>query len=394
MRTWIKRAGFGLAGLGVVLAAGALWKREELMRLHAVNTLFAPERIVSNFSHMDRAFLTAPLPAASGGMALESCDSALSLPPEAEAWLETAAVTGLVVLRDNCIAHETYRLGTAPEDRRISWSVAKSALSLLTGVLVEEGALALDEPVTLHAPGLAGSAYDGATVEDVLQMESGVRFDEDYLDRDSDINRMGREIALGGSLDGFTAALTEREADPGARMRYVSMDTHVLGMVLRGATGRAIPDLLSDRILGPIGADDGYYLTDGDGTAFVLGGLNLTTRDYARLGKLVANDGLCNGRQIVPAAWIERSTAPSALTGPSGWRYGYQWWVAPEDAGDRPGEVIGRGVYGQYLLIDRARDVVVAVNAADRSFREPGAQEAALTTLRAIADATEYAPSG
>lgn len=289
-----------------------------------------------------------------------------------------------MVLHDGRITHESYHLGTAAEDLRVGWSVSKSFLSLLTGQVIADGVLSLDDPVTMHAPGLAGSAYDGATVEDLLQMESGVAFDEDYFDPRSDINRMGRVIALGGALDAFTADLTDRARAPGTEWTYVSMDTHVLGMVLRGVTGRSIPDLMSERLLRPLGIDPAYMLTDGRGVAFVLGGLNMRTRDYARMGLMVAQDGRYDDRQIVAADWVARSTTASARTRPGAMRYGYQWWM-PADG--REGEVLARGVYGQYVYVDRERDVVIAVNAADRGFREPGVGDADIAMFRAIAAA-------
>ena len=382
MRRWLKRIGIAVLLVAVLTGGAALWKREEIARLMAVNTLFQPENIVGNFSHMDRAFLTVPLQ----GEAAAPLPSGTALrPPQGfEEWIETRAVTGIVVLRDGAVAHESYHLETGPDDLRVSWSVAKSFLSLLTGILIEEGALTLSDPVTRHAPLLTGSAYDGATVEDVLQMESGVRFNEDYFDPDSDINRMGRVIALGRALDTFTADLKEREREPGATWKYVSMDTHVLGMVLRGATGRSIPDLMAEKLTGPMGIGSAYYLTDGEGVAFVLGGLNMTTRDYARMGLMVSHGGELDGRRIVPEAWVDISTVPSAKTEPGRMRYGYQWWM-PADA--RPGEVMAQGVYGQFVYIDRARDVVIAVNSADRGFREPGVSDGNIAMFRAIAAA-------
>ena len=384
MNKWLKRMGLAALGLGIVTGGAALWKREEIARLIAVNGLFAPDRIVANFSHMDRAFLSVPLETGARPWPLPQ-GPALALPDGFEPWAEDRALTAAVVLDGDRIVHESYRLGTGADDLRISWSVAKSVLSLLTGILVAEGAVALDDPVVRHVPALKGTAYDGVVLEDVLQMESGVLFDEDYLDRNSDINRMGRVLALGGTLDGFTAELSQRRGDPGADMQYVSMDTHVVGMVLRGATGRAVPDLLSEKLFAPMGLEGpARYLTDGAGTAFVLGGLNMKTRDYARIGLLVARDGAGPGGQVVPAAWIEASTRASARTGPGEFGYGYQWWV-PEDA--RPGEVLARGIYGQYVYVDRARAVVVAVNAADRAFREDGRHGENIAMFREIADA-------
>lgn len=379
---WIRR--ITIAALAVLVLAGgaALWKREEIGRLMAVNSLFAPDRIVANFSNMDAAFLSTPVSTGPGTPLPRGPE--VALPEGAEAWIADRAVTGLVVLHDGAITHESYHLGTTKDDLRISWSVAKSFLSLLTGILVEEGALSLDDPVTRHVPALGGTAYDGATVEDVLQMESGVTFDEDYFDRDSDINRMGRTVALGGALDDFTAALTETNRMPGGEMRYVSIDTHVIGMVLRGATGRSIPDLLDEHLMGPLGIGASYYVTDGEGVAFVLGGLNMTTRDYAKMGAMVERGGRVGDLQVVPEAWIDASTVPSANTAPGGMRYGYQWWM-PRDA--RPGEIMAQGVYGQFVYIDRISDVVIAVNGADLGFRGDGVSAGNIEMFRRIAAA-------
>ncbi|WP_255576215.1 serine hydrolase [Jannaschia sp. AI_61] len=365
----------------LALAAGVVGVyRQELQRLWTVHTLFDQDKIVSNFSNMGDAFLTAPVIAKEGATLPEG--PSIPLPDGADDWIDARRITGLVVLHDGKITHESYHQGTDANDMRISWSVAKSALSLLTGQIVAEGKLSLDDLVVLHAPDLAGSAYDGVTVQDVLQMESGVEFDENYADPDSDINRMGRVIALGGGLDDFTAALTARDREPGAAWKYVSMDTHVLGMVLRGVTGQRIADLMADRLMGPAGMGPVTYLTDGEGVAFVLGGLNMRTRDYARLGLLVEQGGIMEGRQIVPEAWVDASITPSAKTAPGRIKYGYQWWV-PADAA--LGEVMGRGVYGQYLYIDRGRQTVIAVNAADRAFSGPGITASMVAMFRAIA---------
>jgi hypothetical protein len=387
LRRVLRRGGLALVALTALLLAGGVWFREEMVRLHAVNTLFEADRIVENFSGMDRLFLTAPLPRGAGPPTPLPPGAPLALPPPAEAWVAQTAVTGLVVLHEGRVVFERAYLGTELEDRRISWSIAKSFLSALFGLSVAKGEVTLDAPVTEYSPTLAGSAYDGVTVRDVLTMQSGVTFDEDYLDRRSDINRMGRVLALGGTMDGFAAGLEARDRPPGEIWQYVSIDTHVLAMVLRGATGRSLPELMAERLLGPLGLEaDAYYLADGEGVAFALGGLNLRLRDYARFGLMVAQEGRIGGRQVVPEAWLAESVAPQARTAPGAIRYGYQWWV-PADA--RPGEVLARGVYGQYLYIDRARDVVVAASAADRGFREQGQHAAAMAAFRAISDALD-----
>ncbi|AOZ70900.1 6-aminohexanoate hydrolase [Rhodobacter xanthinilyticus] len=368
-----------------VAGAAALWKREEITRLLAVNHLFDADRIVANFSHMDGLFFHRSLDRGTGPVSALPSGPPETLSPEARAWVERRAVTGLVILREGALVHESYYHGTAPEDLRISWSMAKSVLSALFGTLHADGTIPdLDAEVTDFAPALKGSAYEGATIRDVLTMSSGVAFNEDYLDFNSDINRMGRVLALGGSMDGFAASLKTRDAPPGTRMHYVSIDTHVIGMVIKGATGRDPADLMAERIIAPLGLEASpVMLTDGEGTAFVLGGLNLRTRDYARIGQMFLQGGAWNGRQIVPAPWVAASTAHQA---PGGAGYGYQWWV-PKDNALHGNDYLARGIYGQYIYVNPAARAVVAVNAADRLFREAGVDDENLAMLRALAHA-------
>lgn len=388
MKTLMKRLGQGTLIALILLAIAAVWKREQITRLLAVNSLFSQEKIVSNFSHMDAAFLTVPLTENTGGISPLPQGAQMTLPAQTQDWIDTRAVTALVVLKGGEIRHESYHLGTSPEDKRISWSVAKSFLSALMGVVLEQGAIAsLDDPVTKYAPRLIGGAYDGATVRNVLNMASGVTFDEDYLDFNSDINRMGRVLALGKSMDEFAADLTETFATPGETWQYVSIDTHVIGMVIRGATGRSIPDLMNEYVIGKMGFEEApYYLSDGEDVAFVLGGLNLRTRDYARFGQMFLQAGMWQGQQVVPAGWVAASTVPSAPTKPGNRQYGYQWWIAPNAP---EGEYFARGIYGQYIFVDQAHDVVIAINAADRGFRDAGAHTSNIEMFRALARAAQ-----
>ncbi|MBY5934264.1 beta-lactamase family protein [Tateyamaria omphalii] len=382
---WIFRALLALALAALVIG---LWKREEITRLLAVNTLFDEDRIVSNFSNMDGAFLHREIPKGDTPISTLPIGAPLEMPDSYAGWVTDRTVTSTLVLKDGQIVHEAYYQGTAPDDLRISWSVAKSYLSALFGILVDEGAItSLDAPVTDYAPSLAGGAYDGATIRNVLQMTSGITFDEDYLDYDSDINRMGRVLALGGKMDDFAAGLTETFAPAGETWQYTSIDTHVVGMVARGATGRDIPDLMAEKLIGPLGLEQSpLYLTDGIGVAFVLGGLNITTRDYARFGQMILQNGTWQGQQIVPADWIAASTRPSAPTQPGKIGYGYQWWIP---VGASEGQFMGRGIYGQYLYIDRQAGVVIVTTAADRKFREAGVSASNIDMFRQIVAATE-----
>ena len=383
MRLRAKTLAKAIGVLAVVLALVGLWRREEIGRLLAVNHLFDADRIVDNFSHMDRLFLTRQMSRGEGPVSALPVSGQAPLPDDVQEWIKARSVTALVALKNGQIVHESYYLGTGPDDLRISWSVAKSFLSALFGIVEAEGAIrSLDDQVVDYAPMLKGSAYDGATIRDVLTMSSGVHFNEDYLDFWSDINRMGRVLALGGSMDEFAAGLTGRDAAPGSRWHYVSIDTHVLGMVIRGATGKDIPELLEARLLAPLGLEKApYYLTDGDGVAFVLGGLNVTTRDYARFGQMIQQGGQWQGKQIVPADWVRQSTVPQAKDGSL---YGYQWWIPDNPS---PGEVIAQGIYGQFIYINPTAGVVLAVNSADRGFEDPGVYGGKIAMLRRIAAA-------
>ena len=379
---WLGRLLLALLVAGLVIGFS---KREELNRLMAVNTIFDPNKIVANFSNMDNAFLHTDLPRGEGPVSQIDGGQKIDLPAGMSDWMAERHTTSLVVLKNGALVFEGYYLDTGPEDLRISWSLAKSFISTLTGAVLADGAISsLDDPVTKYAPSLAGGAYEGATLRNVLNMSTGVTFDEDYLDYDSDINRMGRILALGGLMDDFAAGLTKTFAVPGTDWQYVSIDTHVIGMVLRGATGRSVVDLMAEKIIAPLGLEQTpYYLTDGAGVAFALGGLNLTTRDYARFGQMVLQGGEWQNQQIVPKDWILESTTPSAPTEPDEYGYGYQWWI-PRDA--RPREYMGRGIYGQYLYINELQATVVALTAADPDFRDLQIQDRHISYFRQIAD--------
>ena len=371
----------------LVLAAivVGVWKWEQIQRLHFVVTLFNEDRIVENFSSMEQAFLSVPIPRGDGPATPLPPGEPIILTSEMEAWVSDADLTSLVVLSGGEVVYEDYYLGTTEDDRRISWSLAKSFMSALFGILLQEGAVgSIDDPVTQYVPTLNGTAYDGATIRNVLQMTSTVVFDEDYLDQRSDIQRMGRVLALGGLMDDFTASFTETEGTRGQRWQYVSLDTHVLGMVIRGATGRPVSELMSEKIIMPLGLEqEPRFVSDGAGVAIVLGGMIMTSRDFARFGQMIAQDGVWNGAQIVPSDWIAESTRASAPTEPGKIRYGYQWWI-PKDAQEK--EFLGRGIYGQYIYIDQIRGVVVVTTAADLQFREPGVHDANVAMMRKIAE--------
>ena len=369
-----------LAALAVVIAIGVGLKWNDIRRLHTVNTLFDSDKIVSNFSNMERAFLTRDVGVRSGEplpRALEPLPQTVELAGQErdlEDFLVETDTTSLMVLRDGVVVAEDYRLGTGPEDQRISWSVAKSFLSALVGRAIARGDIpSVDADVVEFVPDLKGTAYEGASLRNVLNMASGVSFNEDYFDPDSDINRMGREIALGGSLDEFSEGLLELAYAPGEANQYVSIDTHVAGRVLRAATGRDIYSLFREAF-DPVGLGPVRYITDGEDEAFVLGGLLMTTEGFAKFGQLFLQEGTWDGQQIIPADWVAESTvisAPPPLGGDAGGRsYGYQWWMLPDQAESGYGDYFANGIYGQSVYVNPALNVVIVKTSADPEFRD------------------------
>ena len=376
-----------LVVLVLAIAVVAFWKKDEISRLLAVNSLFAEDKIVHNFSHMDQLFWTKEINRGTGPVSPLPAGTEMTLPAGSDDWISSRALTALVVLKDGELRHESYYLGTDAEDRRISWSVAKSYISALLGILEAEGALSLEDQLTQHVPSLKGSAYDGARIIDALHMSSGIEFDEDYLDFNSDINKMGRVLALGGSMDAFSAGQDRTRGTPGAAWHYVSIDTHVIGMAIRGATGRDIPDLMQEKLIAPLGLEASpLMITDGDGVSFVLGGLNQRTRDYARFGQMALQDGMWQDQRILPEGWITRSAQFTAPTEAGEEAYGLHWWGAVDP---REGEFYARGVYGQYIYINKPLNVVIAVNSADRLFREDGVNVEMIAMFRKIAEAAQ-----
>ena len=364
------------------LAALALVYRTELADLWAARTLFHPDRIVHNFQHMDE--LIAARSVAHGDDVLTFARGRYTLPAsfrhrdetfDTEPFLAGLVTTGLLVLQDDTILLERYDHGHGENGRHIAWSVTKSIVSALFGIAVGEGHVPdIAAPVTAYLPELEGSGYDSVSIKDVLQMSSGVRFDEDYGDPLSDINRMGPTM-IAGSLLGFAATL-ERERPPGTVQHYVSVDTQVLGEILGRATGRDLADYASEKLWKPLGMEhDARWLIDGTGMEWAFGGLNVSLRDFARFGWLYLNGGRRGERQIVPADWVRASVTPDAphlQPGPkpdsTAMGYGYQWWLPADTEGD----FMALGIYGQTIWIHPEHRLVIVKNSVDREFQRNG----------------------
>ena len=361
-----------------LLVMGGFFALPTVQSLYRVVHLFDADRIVENFRSADQLGATRIMTASSEQRPYPS-GAAIELPDgfifdkqmlSTEQFLADSWTTGLLVIQDDRIVYERYSLGHSESTRTISWSMAKSFISAMIGIALDEGSIAsIEQPVDFYVPELQGSGYETVRIKDVLQMSSGIAFNEDYGDFNSDINRWGRGFALGSPQDKFAASLT-RGREPGTLNHYVSIDTHVLSMVLSRATGKSITGYMQEKLYQPLGMEyAGYWLVDGAGKEMALGGLNLTMRDFAKLGSLYLNHGELDGKQIVPANWIAASTvadAPHLQPAEGDFGYGYQWWLPLSD----DGEYMAMGVYGQYIYINPSKSMVVVKLSANPRYND------------------------
>lgn len=350
------------------------------------------------FANMALAMRTVPVPGSSEVRELATGDpsalpSTFEVPGRDEPvvtadFLAESDAAALLVMKNGVIRAEHYWLTGGRDVRWMSFSMAKSIVSALVGCAVRDGLFTVDDAISDHVPALdTSAAYRGVAVRDVLQMSSGASWNEDYGDPTSDINRYGRALAPGGSLDEFVPTL-QRDAPPGTVCRYNTTDTQALGMLLAATTGRTVSDYMAEHLWEPLGADGGYWVTDDRGVEMTGGGFNATARDYAKFGQLYLDGGVVDGRPVIPAEWVDvstRSTAAQTEVGepilgatriPLG--YGYQWWVQAA-----PGRFSALGVYGQTIMVDRPTRTVVVVLSANRHYATGSAVERRLMVQNA-----------
>ena len=274
-------------------------------------------------------------------------------------------VSGLLVLKDGKIAFENYQLGNNEQTRWMSMSVVKSITATLIGVAIKDGYIkSIDDPVTKYLPQLAGSAYDGVSVRNLLQMASGVNWNETYTDPKSDRRRMlevQNAQTPGGVLD--LMAKLPRAAEPGTRWNYSTGETHVAGALVRAAVAKPVAQYLSERIWGNFGmeSDATWWLESPDGLEVGGSGLSATLRDYGRFGLFLLGGGKVGSEQVLPEGWIKEAGSPKMVGGKLV-NYGYMLWPIPNAAGTiNEGAFEARGIFGQHIYMNPRENVVIVV---------------------------------
>jgi len=299
----------------------------------------------------------------------------------------------LLIIKDGRIVHESYANNMRDHSRHMGWSMTKSIVSILVGIAVENGLIAsLDDRIDHYLPELADGGYAGVTIRQILQMRSGVDYEERYDFENPGVAAKNHELALVQNVVRFAdvAKMIGRAHTPGEVFAYKTIDTAVLGWLVERVAGTTVSAWLAQNVWEKLGMEqDGYFILDGPpgiGREFTGAGFNASLRDYGRLGLMMLGKGEANGQRIVSERWVNESTVPvleeQGASGTIG-GYGYQWWtVTDSDA------YAAIGLQGQYIYIDPStRTVVVKL-----SHFPPGERAADAETLAFFAAVSAWRP--
>lgn len=319
------------------------------------------------FAHWDAIFAGRLVPRGPRVRKIPSGKPLFSLRPgtpgaqSVDRFVENEKVAGLIILQNGAIRLERYALGYSASGRWTSQSVAKSVTSTLVGAAIKDGFIAsVDDAVTKYIVSLRGSAYDSVTIRQLLTMTSGVKWNEDYTDLNSDVARFYSDPVQPG-LNATVSYMRKlpREASPGTKWVYKTGETHLLGVLVTSATRQPLAEYLSAKIWAPYGMEQSaVWMTDRTHHEVAGCCLQAALRDFARFGQFVLDGGRIEGLSIVPDGWFEAATRKQIATPWADFGYGYQWWAMDGDS------FAAIGIHGQLVYIDPPRRLVVAINSA------------------------------
>jgi CubicO group peptidase (beta-lactamase class C family) len=376
---WFKRS---FAVLVLLAAFAAYFFQPWSAHSPAVMTkLFSPEYRVENHRNMKRIFPWRDIAASPVPVMFPKAEK--SLPSEfqfdggtkkLDEFLQRTQTTSLVVIKNGAIISEKYFQGADEKSQFTSWSVAKSFLSTMVALAIKDGLIkSLDDQAEQYVPELKGKAYGSVTIRQLLQMSSGIKFDETYTNQLSDINMLFYRVFLAGASINDVLSGYEREVPAGTRFKYISSDSQVLSWVLTKASGMPLSQYIQTRLWAPLGMESAaYWSIEREGGAEVAYCcLNATARDFAKLGQLYLDQGKWNGQQFLPEGWVKEATRPSfdylkpeasalKIRG-----YQYQWWVP---AG-HDGEYFANGVWGQMIWVSEKTNTVIVKTSVDKEYR-------------------------
>lgn len=348
------------------------------------------------FRSMDTLFTTRGVPRSGDVWRLPRNDRALDFTYtfqgkqyRADDFLERTYTNALLVMKDGRIVSEIYRNASNERTKFMGWSMTKSITSMLIGCALEEGRIkSLDDPITDYLPELRKGGYRDVTIRQILQMRSGVDYEERYDFAAPGAAATNHINALVKNISRFAdpARTIRRAHPPGEVFQYKTIDTAVLGWLIERASGMSVAAYTARKLWEPLGMEsDGFYIMDGQpgvGREFSGAGFNATLRDWGRIGLTMLNHGTGNGHHIVSPEWAAQSTAPAAPEDAEG-GYGFQWWTMP---GSEAYSAIG--LQGQYVFVDPAtRTIVVKL-----SYFPPAGSQAPEETAAFLAAASAWTP--
>ncbi len=325
---------------------------------------WSPGEQEANYRTMERIFPTTVIKAGSAIRPLPVAKAPVEIsfvhehrPYTVDDFMAANRVSGLLILSGGKIVLERYGLGRKPDERWTSFSIAKSVTSTLVGAAIRDGKIkSVNDPLTRYVPELKGGVYEDVTLENALTMRSGVHWTEDYNDPKSDFSRYATH--MGTDFYKLMSA-QKRDAAIGEKHYYSTAESNLIGAAVIGATGKTLSEYFSEKIWKPFGMEaDGVWMSSPDGLE--TGGIcfSATLRDYGRFGLFMLEDGIIDGKPVLPDGWVKTATAPHTPSGFGDLSYGYQWWVDPN------GAYRGLGIMGQALFIDPKRQLVIVIQSA------------------------------
>jgi CubicO group peptidase (beta-lactamase class C family) len=283
----------------------------------------------------------------------------LAIDLNVDQYMADQRTAAMVILHDGKIRLEKYGLDFTADGRWTSFSVAKSFTSTLVGAAIKDGYIKnIDDKVTDYIPDLRGSAYDDVSIKQLLTMTSGVRWNEDYADENSDVARFNNHQADPG-IDTTVSYMRNlpRDVPAGSKWVYNTGETNLIGVLVGSATGKSLSGYLSETLWAPLGMQqDGSWLLGSTGSEISGCCVQAATRDFARFGLFMLDEARIDGESVLPQGWIASATTRQADTGYPDLNYGYQWWTYDD------GSYAARGIFGQGIFLDPLRNLVIASN--------------------------------
>ncbi|MES2781664.1 MAG: serine hydrolase [Pseudomonadota bacterium] len=364
MKKWI----FGLL-IFIAAAAGGFWVSADkdmkalLSSLPTdANVLFwSVEQRDAGFRALDRIPILAKTNVIANGDKVYPLPKGepLQIGMDVDAYMKAQRTAGLVILHDGKVRVEKYGLDFSADGKWTSFSVAKSFTSTLVGAAIKDGYIkSIDDKVSTYITDLRGSVYDDVTIEQLLTMTSGVKWNEDYEDPKSDVALFNLHKAEEG-MDVTVSYMRKlpREAPAGTKWVYKTGETNLIGVLVSSATKKTLSAYLSEKLWAPFGMQqDATWLLGSTGHEISGCCIQASTRDYARFGVFMLGGAKVNGVSILPDDWIAPATTKQADIGMPGKGYGYQWWTYDD------GSYAAQGIFGQGIFIDPKRNLVIASN--------------------------------